>query len=162
MHRRQRFANAARFHDFTAKDIYAPEPERTRAIFSAFINFVKFCEQCETFISGLRERSAAVIEERDRVAQQLVETKQKIAAIKCVCRCYVLTIRPYLPFRAKRAEDEPKCEQLRRENTAMTEQLIKYKETQHAFLEKLEKLKQEIETLLQHKVGSLILRAHRP
>ena len=34
----------------------------------------------------------------------------------------------------------------------MTEQLIKYKETQHAFLEKLEKLKQEIETLLQHKV----------
>lgn len=64
--------------------------------------------------------------------------------------------------RAKRAEDEPKCDQLRRENTAMTEQLIKYKETQHAFLEKLEKLKQEIETLLQHKVGSLILRAHRP
>ena len=44
----------------------------------------------------------------------------------------------------------------------MTEQLIKYKETQHGFLEKLEKLKQEIETLLQHKVGSLVLRAHRP
>ncbi|EPT01833.1 hypothetical protein FOMPIDRAFT_1029606 [Fomitopsis schrenkii] len=132
----QRFADAARFHDFTAKDIYAPEPERTRAIFSAFINFVKFCEQCETFISGLRERSSAVIEERDRVAQRLVETKQKIAFIK-----------------AKRAEDEPKCEQLRRENTSMTEQLIKYKETQHAFLEKLEKLKQDVEALLQHKEG---------
>ena len=85
---RQRFANAARFHDFTAKDIYAPEAERTRAIFSAFINFVKFCEQCEAFISGLRERSATVIEERDRVAQQLVETKQKIAAIKCVRCCF--------------------------------------------------------------------------
>ncbi|KAI0736553.1 Nuf2 family-domain-containing protein [Fomitopsis betulina] len=132
----QRFANAARFHDFTAKDIYAPEPERTRAIFSAFINFVKFCEQCEVFISGLRERSSAVIEERDRVAQRLVETKQKIVSIK-----------------AKRAEDEPKCEQLRQENTSMTEQLIKYKETQHAFLEKLEKLKQDIENLLQHKEG---------
>lgn len=59
--------------------------------------------------------------------------------------------------RAKRAEDEPKCEQLRQENTSMTEQLIKYKETQHAFLEKLEKLKQDIENLLQHKVGPLAL-----
>ena len=43
----------------------------------------------------------------------------------------------------------------------MTEQLIKYKETQHAFLEKLEKLKQEIETLLQHKVGFLFRCAYR-
>ncbi|KZT66833.1 hypothetical protein DAEQUDRAFT_739729 [Daedalea quercina L-15889] len=133
---RQRFASAARFLDFTAKDIYYPDPERTRAIFSAFINFVKFSEQCETFISGLRERSAAVIEERDRIVHQLVGTKQKVEAIK-----------------AKRAEDEPKCEALRRENTSMTEQLVKYKQTQLALLEELEKLKKEIEALLQRKEG---------
>ncbi|KAH9925307.1 Nuf2 family-domain-containing protein [Fomitopsis serialis] len=136
LHHLQRFANAARFHDFTAKDIYFPDPERSRSIFSAFINFVKFAEQCETFVSGLRERSASVIEERDRIAEQLVETKQKIEAIK-----------------AKRAEDEPKCDALRQENTSMTEQLIKYKETQLTLLKDLETLKQEIEVLLQRKEG---------
>ena len=44
----------------------------------------------------------------------------------------------------------------------MTEQLIKYKETQHAFLEKLEKLKQEIETLLLHKVRSCVWCSYSP
>ncbi|TFY68085.1 hypothetical protein EVJ58_g1230 [Rhodofomes roseus] len=136
LHHLQRFADAARFHDFTAKDIYTPDAERTRSIFSAFINFVKFSEQCEAFVSGLRERSAAVIEERDRVAQQLAEARQKIEVIK-----------------ARRAEDGPKCEALRQENTSMTEQLIKYKETQLTLLKDLETLKQEIETLLQRKEG---------
>ena len=69
---------------FTAKVIYSPEQERARAIFSAFINFFKSGEQCEAFVSELRERLAAVIEEQDRVAQQLVDAKQKIATIKWV------------------------------------------------------------------------------
>lgn len=80
----QRFAAAAKCLDFSAKDIHRPEPDRTRAIFSAFINFVKFSEQCETFINGLREKSTAAIEERDRIVQQVDEVRQKVAHIKCV------------------------------------------------------------------------------
>ncbi|PCH34940.1 hypothetical protein WOLCODRAFT_141390 [Wolfiporia cocos MD-104 SS10] len=132
----QRFATAAKFHGFCAKDLNSPEPERTRAIFSAFINFVKFSEQCETFITGLRERSAGMVEERDSVAQQLTDAHRKIAYIK-----------------VKREEDEPKCEALRHENTAMTEQLVKYKETQLVFLRDREALRQEIEAVLQSKEG---------
>lgn len=79
---RQRFATAAKFHGFCAKDLDSPEPERTRAIFSAFINFVKFSEQCESFITDLRERSAGMVEERDSVAQQLTDAHRKIAYIK--------------------------------------------------------------------------------
>ncbi|KZT03575.1 uncharacterized protein LAESUDRAFT_659679 [Laetiporus sulphureus 93-53] len=134
LHHLQRFATAAKFHGFSSRDLYFPEPERTRSILSAFVNFVKFCEQCEPFIMGLRERSAAVVEERDRVAQQLAETRQKVVTIK-----------------AKRAEDEPKCEALRQEKTSMTAQLVQYKETQLSLLKDLETLKREIESVLQSK-----------
>ncbi|KAF9810824.1 hypothetical protein IEO21_06772 [Rhodonia placenta] len=139
LHHLQRFAAAAKCLDFSAKDIHRPEPDRTRAIFSAFINFVKFSEQCETFINGLREKSTAAIEERDRIVQQVDEVRQKVAHIK-----------------ARRAEDEPTCEALRHENMTMTEQLVKYKETQLALLKDLEGLKQEIESLLQTKARTYL------
>ena len=63
--------------DFSANDISFPDPERTRSIFSAFINLIKFSEQCESFITGLRKRSAAVAEERDRVIRKLAESEEK-------------------------------------------------------------------------------------
>ncbi|KAI0928183.1 hypothetical protein AcW1_005507 [Taiwanofungus camphoratus] len=132
----QRFAVAARFPDFSAKDLYSPDPERTRSIFSAFINFVKFSEQREPFVTGLREKSAAVIQERDKVVHELADTQQKVVSIK-----------------AKRAEDEPKCEVLRQENTAMTEQLVSYKETQMTLLKDLEQFKREKEALVKSKEG---------
>ncbi|CCM06381.1 uncharacterized protein FIBRA_08640 [Fibroporia radiculosa] len=130
----QRFAAAAQCADFSAKDLYFPEPERTRSLFSAFINFVKFSEQCESFITGLREKSANVIDERNKVAAEVIEVHQRVNAIK-----------------EKRAEDEPKCEVLRQENTSMTEQLVKYKETQLSLLKDLESLRQDIEAILQSK-----------
>ncbi|PCH38744.1 hypothetical protein WOLCODRAFT_149687 [Wolfiporia cocos MD-104 SS10] len=52
---------------------------------------------------------------------------------------------PCLRERVKRKEDEPKCEALCHKNTAMTESLGRYKETQLVFLREREALEQEIE-----------------
>jgi len=68
--------------DFSAKDIHLPDPERTRFILSAFINFVKFAEQCTSFVSGLRDKSATISEERERVAQELSTIQYELAALK--------------------------------------------------------------------------------
>ena len=54
--------------------------------------------------------------------------------------------------RVKRAEDEPKCEALRQENTALMEQVISYKEKQMGFLQDVEGLKQEKAALVAEKV----------
>ncbi|OBZ75713.1 putative kinetochore protein NUF2, partial [Grifola frondosa] len=123
---RQRFANAAKIHDFSAKDLYFPDAERTRAIFSAFINFVKFSEQCESFITRLRDQSTAVIQERREVVREIAELEQKVVDIK-----------------AKRAEDEPKCESLRQANTAFMEKVILYKDNHMTLLKDVEELKRE-------------------
>ena len=64
MAHRQRFANAAKTNDFSSKDPYFPNPDRTRSIFSTFINFIKFLEQREAFINRLREQSTTMIRER--------------------------------------------------------------------------------------------------
>jgi kinetochore protein Nuf2 len=68
--------------DFSSRDLAAPEPERTRFILSAFINFVKFAEQCATFISNVRERSTQVIDEREQVIQELSEFQHKLSVLK--------------------------------------------------------------------------------
>ena len=81
---RQRFARAAKIVDFTAKDLAFPEPDRTRSIFSAFINLVKFSEQCESFIKGLKSQSTSVTKERDRTAEKRVEAEKRLATIKYV------------------------------------------------------------------------------
>lgn len=77
-----RFANAARIMDFSAKDLYLPDAERTRFILSAFINFVKFAEQCTPFVTNLRDRSTTIIEERERVAQDLAALQHKLGALQ--------------------------------------------------------------------------------
>lgn len=69
--------------DFNAKDIYNPERERTLILLSAFINFVKFTEQyCNAFVKDLRDRSEAIIIERDQVNEQLNEIQHRIEALK--------------------------------------------------------------------------------
>ncbi|KAG1883082.1 hypothetical protein F4604DRAFT_1984959 [Suillus subluteus] len=112
--------------DFSSRDLSAPEPERTRFILSAFINFVKFAEQCTTFISNVREKSAQVIEEREQVIQELSEVQHNLAVLK-----------------AQRAKDEPKCEQLKEENAAMTTQLLAAKEVHTGLTKEIESLKIE-------------------
>ena len=68
--------------DFNAKDLYLPGQERTRFILSAFINFVKFAEQCTPFVTKLRDESTTVIEERERAAQELAAVKHKLDTLK--------------------------------------------------------------------------------
>ncbi|KAI0822657.1 Nuf2 family-domain-containing protein [Trametes gibbosa] len=122
----QRLAHAAKIEDFSAKDLYFPEPDRTRAVFSAFINFIKFTEQSEAFINRLRNQSTAVIKERQAVLEETAALEQQMSE-----------------FKVKRAEDEPKCEALRLENAALMEQVISYKDRQLGFLQDVESLKQE-------------------
>ncbi|KIM53231.1 hypothetical protein SCLCIDRAFT_1223006 [Scleroderma citrinum Foug A] len=68
--------------DFSTKDIHLPDPKCTRFILSAFINFIIFTEQCTSFVSSLRDKSATIIEEWERVAQELSTIQYKLAALK--------------------------------------------------------------------------------
>ena len=78
----QRFAGAAKIIDFSSRDLYFPDPDRTRSILSAFINFIKFSEQSEAFINRLRDQSTAVIRERQAVTEETAELEQKVAEFK--------------------------------------------------------------------------------
>ncbi|KAH0584146.1 hypothetical protein H2248_009706 [Termitomyces sp. 'cryptogamus'] len=130
-----RFAKAARVEDFNAKDLVSPERERTLILLSAFINFVKFTEQyCNVFVKDLRDRSEAVIVERVQISERLNELERDIGALK-----------------AKIAEDEPHCEQLRNENNALRAKMIATKEFQTAAVQEVEKLKAEKNALVKRK-----------
>ncbi|KAK0445378.1 Nuf2 family-domain-containing protein [Armillaria borealis] len=130
-----RFAAAAKLDDFTSSDIYRPTRERTIRLLSAFINFVKFTEQdSNPFAKAIRERSDGILVERDKVAEQLSLVKRKTATI-----------------RAKMAEDEPRCEQLRIENFELKGRLRASKEIQTIGLQELEKLKAEKSALLKRR-----------
>ena len=71
-------------------------------------------------------------------------------------------------LRVKRAEDEPKCEALRQENTALMEQVLAYRDRQLGFLQDVESLKQEKAELIAENVRlpsfthTLPHRARRP
>lgn len=135
-HYRARFAASARIPDFSAKDLYFPEIERTRSILSAFINFVKFAEQCQPFVFGLREKSLKAIEERDAVASELAQLKSKLKAAK-----------------EQMAKDEPRCDELRKENNSITAHLRATKEIQTGLVTDIEGLKTEKAALIQRKAG---------
>ncbi|EKM55794.1 uncharacterized protein PHACADRAFT_209321 [Phanerochaete carnosa HHB-10118-sp] len=134
LHHLQRFARAAKIADFNAKDLAAPEPERTRAHFSAFINLVKFSQQRADFIQDLRSKSASINQERAEVNRRLAEVQSEVVAIKY-----------------KMAEEEPRCETLRQENEALTVYLIKCRDTQLALLQTVKDMKQQRAELLQRK-----------
>ena len=84
----QRLARAAQINDFSFRDLSSPDPERTRGHLSAFINFVKFSEQRAEFITGLREKSGRVNEEREKAVQALRVAEKEVAAIKYVIILY--------------------------------------------------------------------------
>ncbi|KAJ7043360.1 Nuf2 family-domain-containing protein [Mycena alexandri] len=130
-----RLAMAARIEDFSSKDIQFPERERTLFLLSAFINFVKFTEQfCEPFVKKLRDRSDDIVAERDRVSRRLSDITQEIDVMK-----------------AKMAEDEPRCEQLRAENSSLRAKMFATKEFQVATVEEVEKLRAEKSALVERK-----------
>ncbi|KAA1478749.1 hypothetical protein DENSPDRAFT_875827 [Dentipellis sp. KUC8613] len=136
-----RFANVAKVHDFSAKDLCFPERERTRSILSAFINFIRFSEQCIPFVMSLREKSASLNDERAQAEKDLADIQRKVLEIK-----------------ARRAQDEPKSEELRRENAAITAHLVATKENQVILLKDIESLKAEKSSLLQRKSPERIKR----
>ncbi|KAI0303431.1 Nuf2 family-domain-containing protein [Multifurca ochricompacta] len=131
-----RLADAAKVPDFSGKDIFTPTSERTRLILSAFINFVKFSEQCMPFVAKLRGKAADLIQERESVAHERARLESQLAKLK-----------------AKRAEDEPRLDGIRKENASITSQLIAYKDTQTRLLKDIESLKAEKSTLVQRKEG---------
>ncbi|KAG5650919.1 hypothetical protein H0H81_010526 [Sphagnurus paluster] len=136
-----RFAKAARVEDFNAKDVFSPERERTLILLSAFINFVKFTEQyCNAFVKDLRDSGEAITMERDQVSEKLAEIERNISAMKYEAQ-----------FKAKIAEEEPRCEQLRLENSALRARMIATKEYQIAAVQEVEKLKGEKNTLIKRK-----------
>lgn len=81
--RRVRLADAAKVPDFSGKDIFTPTSERTRLILSAFINFVKFSEQCMPLVSKLREKAADLIRERESVFDERARLQAQLADLKC-------------------------------------------------------------------------------
>ncbi|KAJ7093076.1 Nuf2 family-domain-containing protein [Mycena epipterygia] len=130
-----RLAIASRVEDFCSKDIQSPERDRTLFLLSAFINFVKFTEQfCEPFVKKLRDRSDEIVAERDRISRRLTEITQEIDVMK-----------------AKMAEDEPRCEQLRRENDTLRARMFATKEFQVAAVQEVENLKAEKSALVERK-----------
>jgi kinetochore protein Nuf2 len=133
---RTRFAASARIPDFSAKDLSAPDPDRTRSILSAFINFIKFTEQCGPFVSRLREKSTKAMDEREAVSLELTEIETKLQDLK-----------------AQMALDQPRCEELKKENAGLTAHLMATKEMQGALVKDIETLKKEKAAVLQRKAG---------
>ncbi|KAI0253928.1 Nuf2 family-domain-containing protein [Lactifluus subvellereus] len=129
-----RLADAAKVPDFSGKDIFAPTSERTRLILSAFINFVKFSEQCMSLVTKLRGKAADLVQERESTAHERARLEAQLAQLK-----------------AKRAQDEPRLDDIRQENASITSQLIAYKETQTRLLKDIESLKAEKAALVQRK-----------
>jgi chromosome segregation ATPase len=96
---------------------------------------MRFNQQRAAFVQTTREKSNALIEEREQVSRDLAEEQEKIAAMK-----------------AKQQADEPKCEQLRQENGALTEQMIAIKEVQGQTAAEAEDLRNHKHDLLKRKV----------
>ncbi|KAL5501596.1 NUF2 [Sanghuangporus vaninii] len=111
LHHVQRLGHAARVQDFSMRDLVFPEPERTRNILSAIINFIKFAEERAPFLKKLRDQSSSALEERDRTKQKVEEMRQKIAEIK-----------------KQREADEPKRLALKQENEELKKRMVRIKD----------------------------------
>ena len=81
---------------FCAKDLSAPEPEQTRLNLSAIINFLKFVEEREPFVSGLREKAQVALEERERLRRGVEERRGRVGELRCVFGFFIFIITYYL------------------------------------------------------------------
>lgn len=91
-------------------------------------------------MSRLREQSSKAVEEREEIANEIADLQRELKTIK-----------------EKRAEDEPRCEELRKENAAITAHLMATKEMQMGLVKDIEALKVEKSAVLQRKVIILIV-----
>ncbi|KAF8964092.1 Nuf2 family-domain-containing protein [Flammula alnicola] len=132
-----RFAKAARVEDFNSRDLFSPERERTIVLLSAFINFVKFTEQyCDAFLTDLRERSDALIVQRNDVVDQLNEIQQKFDDLN-----------------ARIAKDKPISDQLNGDNTTLTNTMFVTKDAQAKAVRDVEQYKADRNELMNRKAG---------
>lgn len=76
-----RLASAACVPDFSIADLVYPEPERTRLILSAIINFIKFAEENEAFLKGLQQQAIGMVEERDGLGGRGAEVGERVGGI---------------------------------------------------------------------------------
>lgn len=103
----QRLGHAARVENICMRDLIFPEPERTRNILSAIINFIKFAEERGTFLKKLRDQSTSALDERERLTHEIAEIKKKIEEIK-----------------TQREADAPRCLQLTEENNKIMARVL--------------------------------------
>jgi kinetochore protein Nuf2 len=117
---------------------------------------MRFTQQRAPFVQSLREKSDALMEERDRVVKELEDCQQRINAMKSVTLLSFISpeVANKLQRRTKQAEDEPRCQELRTENAALTAKLVSTKEVQKEIAGSCEKLKIQKNDLLQRKVSS--------
>jgi kinetochore protein Nuf2 len=97
---------------------------------------MRFSQQRATFVQSVRDKSKSIFEERDQVEHELAEVTQHIEAVK-----------------SKQAANEPKCEEYRKENTALTAKMIATKEIQEKTAGECEALKQDKSDLLRRKAS---------
>jgi kinetochore protein Nuf2 len=58
-----------------------PERERTIDLLSAFINFIKFTEQCcDALVKSLRDKSMDIINEREQISHALSDSRERVRA----------------------------------------------------------------------------------
>lgn len=79
----------AKIPDFDLRDIATPEPHRTRSHLSAFINLIRFIEEQESYLTSIRSRSSALVQDRERVAKASLDVQQKASTIKHVCLLFI-------------------------------------------------------------------------
>jgi len=107
------------------------------------INFVKFSEQCEPFVSRLRETSVKTIEEREAVSAELTDLERKLKEVK-----------------DQMAQDQPLCEVLKKENVNLTAHLMATKDIQVALVKDIESLKAEKTAVLTRKARPSLFSTH--
>ena len=100
---------------------------------------MRFNQQRAPFVQAIRDKSKSVIDERAQVSAALSTERDKIAALK-----------------ARQHADEPKCEELRRDNAALTAKMMDIKEVQEQTAGECEVLRKDKSDLLSRKVPTAL------
>jgi kinetochore protein Nuf2 len=100
---------------------------------------MRFHQQRAAFVRSIRDKSDSHTDERAQLTTELVEEKELIAAMQ-----------------AKQQADEPKCEELRRDNAALTAKMMATKEIQEQTAAECEALKKDKLDVLRRKASKPI------
>lgn len=98
---------------------------------------MRFNQQRAAFIQSIRDKSKSVLDERSQIVREVDEKTEKVRSVK-----------------TKQAEDEPKCEEYRQENIALTARMVAIKKVQEKTAEECEILKKDKVDILRRKASS--------